>query len=392
MSRSTKVVTLLLVLATFVALILNFVNVEALTSVFSEETFKAFLASDDIIVTAIITLAAGFMTALSPCVYPIIPITLSVIGARRYESAMQGFLVSLSYVAGMVALYVVLGILFSSVGILFGSVYQQPWVLVAVGALFLFFAFSMFGLLNWTLPDSLMKRLSTIGGSGVRGAFLMGLVAGLIASPCTGPVLASILTLISRQGGLWSGSLLMVIYGIGMGIPFLILGTFSSALARMPKSGAWMNVVKVIFSVSMLCASSYYLYLGAKGLIAQSQETGFDAYAKLEDDLSKAKSAKKPVIIDFYADWCTSCKEIEEVTFHEARVAQKMREFEVIRIDISNPTPSQNKIADRFGVTTLPLILFFDRDGKLVDDAAVRGFIGADQFLSRLEKVQKNPG
>jgi thiol:disulfide interchange protein DsbD len=215
----------------------------------------------------------------------------------------------------------------------------------------------------------------------------MGLVAGLIASPCTGPVLASILTLISRQGGLWSGSLLMVIYGIGMGIPFLVLGTFSSVLARMPKSGAWMNVVKVIFSVSMICASTYYLYLGAKGLIAQSTATEFDAYAKLEDDLNKAKSAQKPVIIDFYADWCTSCKEIEEVTFREPRVAQTMREFEVIRIDISNPSASQTRIMDRFNVTTLPLILFFNRAGKLEEDVAVRGFIAPDQFLSRLKKV-----
>jgi len=364
--------------------------VEWLTSVFSESSLKAFLESGNITITVLFTLAAGFLTALSPCVYPIIPITLSVIGARRYESAMQGFLVSLSYVAGMVALYVGLGILFSSVGILFGAVYQYPPVLLAVGVLFLFFALSMLGVLNWILPDSLLKRLSTIGGSGIRGAFLMGLVSGLIASPCTGPVLAFILTLISRQGDIWSGSLLMIVYGVGMGIPFLILGTFSSAVARIPKSGSWMNVVKVLFTLCMLGASSYYFYLGIKGIISQSEAPTTDPYAKLEADLAAARESKIPVVIDFYADWCTVCKEIESVTFQNQKVAKRLTEFKVLRVDITNLTPPVTRIMDKFEITGLPLIIFFDEKGLLLENLSVTGFMSPDQFLIRLDAVKKS--
>lgn len=359
---------------------------DTLANTFSVDALSQFLNSGNYFVALLITLFAGFLTSLSPCVYPVIPITLSVIGARRYESALQGFLVSLSYVCGMVALYVGLGILFSSVGILFGSVYRHPVVLFAVAALFLFFALSMMGVLNWLLPDNALTRLSAFGGSGLRGAFLMGLVSGLIASPCTGPVLAFILTLISREGDVATGSAFMLVYGIGMGVPFLILGTFSSAISRLPKSGAWMNVVKFTFGIIMVGASGYFITLGAQALQASSSPQG--VLMALETQLERYRQERIPVIVDFYADWCVQCKEIEEVTFKDPEVAAKMKAFKLIRVDLTNPSEGDN-IEKKFRINGLPLIIFFDAEGKSVDDQKVTGFIDAPAFLKRLDAVQK---
>jgi thiol:disulfide interchange protein DsbD len=362
-------------------------NFDTFISTFSAESLSEFLGSGNLAVALLVALVAGFLTALSPCVYPVIPITLSVIGARRYDSAFQGFLVSLSYVGGMVALYVALGILFSSVGILFGSVYRHPAVLFAVAVLFLIFALSMLGFLNWVLPDSILKRLSRFGGSGIRGAFLMGLVSGLIASPCTGPVLGFILTLISRQGDFFSGSLLMVAYGVGMGIPFLILGTFSSAISRIPKSGTWMTVIKAVFAIGMLSASAYFFMLGVQAATSSAPAQNGDVLGQLESELATYKNEGMPVVIDFYADWCVQCGEIEKLTLKDPKVIEKMKKFRFIRVDLSGSSEALDKVQTKFQIDGLPLILFYDRAGKAVDDQRVTGFIDADAFLMKLDKV-----
>lgn len=360
---------------------------EILPSSFSADSLSGLLGSGNLGLAFLIALAAGFLTSLSPCVYPIIPITLSVIGARRYESTFQGFLVSLSYVAGMVALYVALGILFSSVGILFGSVYRSPYVLMAVGLLFLFFALSMFGVLNWILPESTLQRLTKVGGTGLRGAFLMGLVSGLIASPCTGPVLAFILTLISGQGNLATGSVLMLAYGVGMGIPFLILGTFSSTISRLPKSGAWMNVVKFVFAFFMLAASAYFFGQGIQAATSTQQAVGGDLLAKLEADLAQAQSKGMPVVVDFYADWCAQCHEIDEITLKDPRVIEKMKGFKFIRVDLTQQNDASDKVQEKYNIIGLPVMVFYDGSGRQVMSERVTGFIDPDAFLKKLSKV-----
>lgn len=183
----------------------------------------------------------------------------------------------------------------------------------------------------------------------------------------------------------------MIVYGVGMGIPFLILGTFSSAVARIPKSGSWMNAIKVLFTICMLGTSSYYFYLGINGIVSRAETT--DPYAKLAADLTQAKEDEIPVVIGFHADWCTICKEIETITLQNPEVVERLSKFKVLRIDISNMTPSVTRIMDKFQITGLPLIVFFDAKGALLDSLAIAGFINPDQFLSRLDAVQKrSPG
>lgn len=275
-----------------------------------------------------------------------------------------------------------------------------------MAGLFLFYSLSMFGATNWLLPESALKRLSSFGGSGIKGAFLMGLVSGLIASPCTGPVLAFILTLISGQGDIGTGSILMISFGLGMGLPFLILGTFSSVLARIPRSGAWLNRIKVAFGLVMLSSSIYFFQLGLNGLLkSQNQDSGFEASLnwlhigqqenaldKLEKILQIYKDQGFPVLIDFYASWCIACGELEKLTFQDPEVSKALKDFKLIRIDLSIETATLKLIEKKFGIVGLPLVVFYNRKGVLLENPKIYGFMDSKAFLKLLEDLKKSPG
>ncbi|MFZ9886154.1 MAG: cytochrome c biogenesis protein CcdA, partial [Myxococcota bacterium] len=237
---------------------------------FAEELrlkLTAAVASGNLFLSLLLVLLAGFGVTLTPCVYPLIPITLSLFGARSSPTKLAGFLLSLTYVSGMVLLYSGLGIGFALAGKVMGAAMQHPVVTAGVALFCLAMAASMFGAFELALPPAAQQRLAQVGGSGFRGAFLMGLVAGLIAAPCTGPVLSFILTLIAVDGDIGRGALFMVVFSLGVGLPFLVLGTFSSAVVRIPKTGAWTEAVKGIFGLLMVAAGLYFLTLGAPALL-----------------------------------------------------------------------------------------------------------------------------
>ncbi|MGB8933287.1 MAG: cytochrome c biogenesis protein CcdA, partial [Anaeromyxobacteraceae bacterium] len=196
--------------------------------------------------------AGGLLTSLTPCVYPLIPITVSVFGARRAGSRGQAMLLSGLYVLGIAVTYSALGVGAALTGRAFGSVMSNPWVIGAVAIVLVAMAASMFGAFDLALPASLQARLSRVGGAGFAGSFAMGLVAGVIAAPCTGPVLAAALAVIAQRGSVAYGLAVMFPYALGMGLPFFLIGAFSLSF---PKSGAWMETVKSIFGVALLAAA-----------------------------------------------------------------------------------------------------------------------------------------
>ena len=248
---------------------LVFLEMEAIFGVLMfNEFLSSWLAGDASGVGANIVLSflAGVLTSLSPCVYPLIPITLGVIGARKSKTYFEGFKISLIYVMGMVTLYTTLGVLFALFGVISGGMLQQPWFVVILAAFFILISLSMFGFYEFSVPAPIMNKLSKVGGTGHKGVFLMGLVAGIIAAPCTGPVSAWILSLISTKGSIAQGSLYMFFYALGLGLLFLILGTFSSLINRIPKSGSWMQLVRYVFGVGMLTAAWYYLQIAFEPL------------------------------------------------------------------------------------------------------------------------------
>lgn len=428
---------------------------------------KGALASGNLFLALILVLFGGFLTALSPCVYPLIPITLSILGARQSTSHLKGFLIAGTYVSGMVILYSALGVGFAAAGVLAGSMLQSPVVTIGFAVLCLAMAASMFGAFELRLPSGLQTRLSQAGGSGFKGAFIMGLVAGIIAAPCTGPVLSFILTLIARDGDLAKGALMMVVYALGMGAPFLVLGTFSTAISRLPKSGRWMEVVKGVFGLGMIGAGFYYLRLGFPsfaeafaplgrlawlgplllviGVAAGALHLSFkmsgplekvrksagvalsvaglaaflawtdagpataagggeaggappiawqvvkdtdDAGSAFDQALAAAKTACKPVMIDFFAEWCLACKELDHKTYVVDKVRAEAQRFVSIKIDATNDHPQLEALQKRFGVVGLPTIVFVDKKGRVLPDPQVTGFIDGEAYARVMKRVR----
>ncbi len=398
---------------------------------------------------------AGLLTSLSPCVYPLIPITISIFGARQASSRMKAFTLSLSYVLGMSVLYTVLGVAFASLGLISGGLMAIPGVVIAVGLLCLAMAASMFGAFEIALPVGVQTRLSQVGGSGYQGAFLMGLAAGVIAAPCTGPVLAVILSLISKAGQPGLGALLMAFYSLGMGMLFLVLGTFSAALSKLPKSGRWMETVKSVLGLAMLGAAAYlvmphvkplaqlaevlgsvqaapYVALalllggvavgalhlsfkdetsmqrGRKGLgvvastvavlmwlgwldavpapvVGATQVTWLHDHSK---GLAAGKASGKPVMIDFGADWCPACKELEHTTYRDPVFTSEAQRFVTVLVDSTEMTDQMTELWKQYGITGLPVVVFYDSNGALMKDPRVEGFMAANDFVSQMKKVR----
>jgi thiol:disulfide interchange protein DsbD len=380
---------------------------------------------------------AGFLTSLTPCVYPMIPITVSIFGAKTGVSRPRAFLLATCYVAGIATMFGTLGTTFALLGKAFGTFLANPWVIVPLALLFLAMALSMFGAFELALPQGLQQRLNRIGGRGLGGAFLMGLVGGIIAAPCTGPPLAGILAYVATTRDAAQGFGLMATYAAGIGIPFWAIAGFSMSL---PRSGRWMESVKSVLGIALLVASLYYLKnvvpaLGkltgteasfvilcvgavALGLLVGAVHLSFHDRAlvrarkaagialvtvglfaltnvaltpKVElawlhsekDAIAKANATGKPLLVDFGADWCLPCKELEAQVFGKPEVARIMSEqFTLLRIDCDreDEDPSIGEIRERYQAAGLPAVRVVSRQGQILarlDDANItpEGFI-----------------
>lgn len=198
----------------------------------------------------------GLLTCATPCVYPMIAITVSIFGAKQAESRRQAILLSLSFVLGIAVLFTTLLVGAALTGSLFGSALQKWWVYVGIAIVMAAMAASMFGAFELTLPEGLMQRLSGVGGVGYGGAFALGLVSSLIAAPCTGPVLTGVLLWIGKTQSVVLGALVGLMYSLGLGLPFFLVGAFAVGL---PKGGKWMVGVKSFFGTVLFVCALYFL-------------------------------------------------------------------------------------------------------------------------------------
>lgn len=390
--------------------------------------------------------AGGVLTSLTPCVYPLIPITVSIFGARKAGSRGEAALLSGLYVLGIAVTYSGLGVGAALTGKAFGSVMQNGWVMGGVSLFLVAMAASMFGAFELALPSSLQERLQKVGGAGRAGAFGMGLVAGIIAAPCTGPVLAAALTFIAAKGSVGLGVAIMFPYALGMGLLFFLIGAFSISL---PKSGAWMELVKSIFGVALLATAGIYLKdllpglrpvfsaapvaatiaalvagagvllgalhrsfhggpeerawkalgltllvggvvygAGASGARERALVAASFAWLHAEPEaVALARAEGRPVIVDFWAEWCVACKELDKIAWADPRVREEAARFVKVKVDGTEDRPEIQAIQERYQVQGMPTVVFIDSAGVQVADRVV-GAVDAEEMLRRLRAVK----
>jgi len=375
---------------------------------------------------------AGLALNLTPCVYPLIPITVGFFSQQAKSRTGGTFGLAMMYVLGMSVTYSVLGVTAALTGRLFGTAMQNPIVIGVIVAVMLALAASMFGLWELRVPSFLMRAAG--GRSGGFGALLMGLVVGFVAAPCIGPFVLGLLTYVGAKGSPLLGFVLFFTLAMGLGLPYLMLGTFTGALNKLPASGAWMVGIRKVFGVLLVALAVYFarpFLPGDAGAIVMSavlifgglyllvidrtghEQPAVDRLMRLvlvgmviagllylprseeaaemhlewqpydEATVSSAIAAGQPVIIDFYADWCAPCRELDEITFADTRVAAALSEYARFKVDQTRASDVGMDAAMRHEVLGMPTVIVF-RDGEEL--FRITGFEQPDRFLSRLAR------
>ena len=406
------------------------------------DAFTAAVNNGEMLLAAGLALVAGLGVSLTPCVYPMVSVTVSVFGAKQTKSKREGLLLSAAFVAGIVAVFTPLGVAAGLSGDMMGSFLQNEWVLVVMAALFLVMAVSMFGAFNIGLPSALTNRLARVGGIGYKGAFLLGVACGPIAAPCSGPPLLAILTLIGKSQDVALGAGMMALFSLGLGMPFFLVGAFA---VQLPKSGKWMVHVKSVMGLIMFGVAIYYLqtafpelfafaahtplFIGASlalaalgigigavhmsydmpGLVPKVRKTAGVVlttcgvmfaifglltpkhsleWAKVDAIAAQTRAAgeSRPLILDFTASWCASCKELDNKTFSNEGVRKEGGRFLAVKVDMSdNDDPRVQKFEEEYDVQGLPKVLFYDSTGK--GHCYINDFVDAETMLRTMKSV-----
>lgn len=395
------------------------------------------------ILTLLGIFVGGIALNLTPCIYPLIPITISYFGGKAANDgeghgklAVHGF----CYVMGLAVTNSLLGVIASLTGGFMGSMLQNPIVLVVVAVVLIFFATSLFGLWEMRLPSGLTQAAAK-SYTGYFGSLFMGLTLGVVAAPCIGPFVLGLLTWVASMGSPWLGFVIFFTLSLGLGLPLFFLAMFSGQLKKLPRSGGWMIWVRKLMGWVLVAMAVYFIrpvlpgHLGpflfalvalAAGLhlgwIDKSQ-ANFRAFSWLksgagitclvfvtvilaswamqgqgvtwkpysEETIIEAKNLKKPVIIDFYASWCTACREIEEVTFHNPFVVKLAEsDFIMIKVDVTKGgNPLNERLLQQYEVKGVPTIVFLDTDGKEKRELRLVDYLPPDQFLGRMAELKK---
>lgn len=341
-----------------------------------------------LMVALFISFLAGVITGFTPCVLPIIPLTLTFIGVTKKEKVSSRLKNLLVFVLGLVVMYTILGVVSAAVGHTFGFVFQKPWFLAVLAAFFLIMGLWMLGILNLNVPSSLQKIIATAQPQGVLKYFYAGLTIGFLAAPCVGPILGPLLVYIASSQNLFLGTVLMMSYSLGLSVMFFILGFFSRDwVARFGEKSGW---IKKVFGILLLLGALYYFLIWFQpGLWSKNSSDNFfekDLVVALE----KAKDDGKNVLIDFYADWCLPCHEWNDQVWQNKNVQQAVfKDFVPVKIDCTTETNSCTQAINQYKVVGWPTILFLDhRLNELVDKRLVGTVVSAEEFLEYLKDVK----
>ena len=406
--------------------------------------FTRFVASWGLLGGALGAFIGGLGASLMPCTYPMIAITVSVFGAREAKSRREAMLLSTSFVLGLVTLFTPMIVGAALSGTIFGTALANKWVIFGIYAFFMAMAASMFGAFDLTLPDALTQRLAAAGGIGYRGAFVLGMVCGVMGAPCTGPVLLSILTWIAQTKSVAMGTVVGLSFSLGLGTLFWVVGTFAVGL---PKGGKWMLGIKSAAGIVMIVLAHYYLknalpviarparpdtsflaicagivavgiavggvhlYWDDGGVVVKARKAlgivlcsaggfffvigwqtpkGSLTWEHSEELAStKAKTEKRPLLVDFTADWCGACKELAKHTFADPRVMEKAvaAKYIAVKVDATNDEdPQVDVVKGKYKVVGLPTVVIYDSNGQ--ERKRFNEFVGPEPFLAAIEGVE----
>lgn len=376
----------------------------------------------------------GLGLNLTPCVYPLIPITISYFGGQSEGRFSRLAGMGALYLLGIALTYSVVGVVTALSGALFGSLLQNTYVILFIVCIFLALSFSMFGLYEFKLPDGLMQMAGDSKG-GLFGAFFMGLTMGIVAAPCIGPVVLALVAVVAAKHDALLGFLWFFSLSLGLGAPYFVLAIFSGKIKNLPRSGVWMEAVKHIFGFLLLGLAIYYagpllpkiiahyalpVFLLITGIwllvfekagnnlrgfrafkiflsiisIAAAVYFGYPSAEKsmnwapyTKEAFETAKKNHKPVVIDFYADWCIPCKELDKSTFSDDRVITESGRFVALKVDLTRSTSDLSvALTKEFSISGVPTVVIIGSDG--IESGRIPKFVEPELFLESLKNVK----
>ncbi len=393
----------------------------------------------------LIAFIGGILASFTPCVYPVIPITIGYIGGSSGGKPLRGLGLSAIFALGIAIVYSSLGLFAAATGTLFGSISGSPIVTIVVAGVFALMGVSMLGVFDIALPSALQTAIT--GGGARRGLFgplLLGMVSGLVMAPCVGPIIVALLAWVAQSGNLFYGWALLFVFSFGLGLLFLVIGTFSGAIQALPRAGAWMETIKKAFGWILLAGALYMLrlvipepwYTGAWAVLLIVASVFVGAFDSLTDDstsrhrlwkafamiifligaislfkaigptgvatggsskseliwlvnkeeeaVTQAQGAGKPLLVDVYADWCVACVELDEKTYSVPTVAGRVSDFVRLKLDFTKETPWVKEMKQKYKITGMPTVIVYDPQGEEV--GRFTGFKAPEQFLAFLDQ------
>lgn len=413
--------------------------------------FESAIKGGNLLVILPLFFLGGLALSLTPCVLPMVPILSSIIVGEGSEvTRLRGFTLSVTYSFGMALVYTVLGLTAGWIGEGLAASFQNPWVLGGFGVLIAILALSMFDVYHLQMPSAIQHRLMKASdkqaAGKLAGVFVMGALSGLIIGPCVAAPLIGVLVFISQTHNAVLGGSALFATATGMSVPLLLVGLSAGWL--LPRAGVWMDAIKRFFGVLLLGVAlwmispvipatvqmfgwaaigvlygSYLLFSKRWGGVAKAfgvlfalfgiiqlvgASTGAnDALAPLaqltgkkesktefvrvksvaELDAALAKAPGKTAMLDFYADWCVSCKEMEKLTFSDAHIQSKFADMLLLQADVTANSDDDKALLKRFNLFGPPGIIFFDRHGREIEGGRVVGYQDADKFGSSLARI-----